>query len=273
MRISACRDIGECINLMKDDDLSSISDIALIMRIKLKFYHYFLDGIPQYLARYYWWAYLWRPAVWFFDHQFVINGILFFQYKKLMKTTMKRLEVIKSGRILQLTCVYGSLTPNILKSISPGVLHITDVARVQLDNIRKKLSGNKKLLASRMNAEQLAYKDDAFSTVVLFFLLHEMPAKARRKTLSECLRVIAPGGHLLFTEYGALPVEHFLYRCFVCRWMLTRLEPFLADYWQEDITVLLNDLARPYGKGIDVISHKNIFSGFYRVTEFRIIEV
>ncbi|MDH5182438.1 MAG: rhodoquinone biosynthesis methyltransferase RquA [Gammaproteobacteria bacterium] len=257
----------------QDDDLSYICEITLPMRIKLKFYHYFLDGIPQYLARHYWWAYLWRPAVWFFDHQFIINGILFFQYKKLMTTTMKRIEVIKSERILQLSCVYGSLTPNILKSISPEILHITDVAKVQLDNIRRKLSGNKKLLASRMNAEQLAYKEDTFSTVVLFFLLHEMPAKARRNTLSECLRVISPGGRLLCTEYGALPVEHFLYRCFVCRWVLIRLEPFLAGYWQEDITVLLKDLARPYGKDIEVIYHTNIFSGFYRVTEFRIIDV
>ena len=48
------------------------------------FYRYFLDGIPKYLARYYWWAYLWSVGVWFFDHQPIINAILFGQYRKLM---------------------------------------------------------------------------------------------------------------------------------------------------------------------------------------------
>ena len=42
----------------------------------MRLYKKFLDGVPEYLARYYWWAYLWRGGIWFFDHQFVINAIL-----------------------------------------------------------------------------------------------------------------------------------------------------------------------------------------------------
>ena len=56
--------------------------------------------------------------------------------------------------------------------------------------MRKKATGDGALLAMLMNAEQLAYKDDSFSTIVLFFLLHEMPQEARLNVLSECMRVI-----------------------------------------------------------------------------------
>ena len=57
-------------------------------------YKRFLDGTPEYLARYYWWAYLWRPATWFFDHQPIINAILFGQYRRLMEGTLASLNMV-----------------------------------------------------------------------------------------------------------------------------------------------------------------------------------
>lgn len=48
-------------------------------------WRYFRDGKPDYLARHYWWAYLWSVSVWFFDHQPIINAILFGQYRTLSK--------------------------------------------------------------------------------------------------------------------------------------------------------------------------------------------
>ena len=71
----------------------------------MNIYKRFLDGMPEYLARYYWWAYLWEKSVWFFDHQPIINAILFGQYKKLMQLTMQQLEHTDHTRVLQLTCV------------------------------------------------------------------------------------------------------------------------------------------------------------------------
>ncbi|MCF7821522.1 MAG: hypothetical protein K9M17_03650, partial [Mariprofundaceae bacterium] len=97
----------------------------------MKLYQYFLDGIPDYLARHYWWAYLWPRSVWFFDHQPIINAILFGQYRKLMDATIERLKEAPLHRTLQLTCVYGSLTPNLIGQLSTP-LHITDAATVQL---------------------------------------------------------------------------------------------------------------------------------------------
>lgn len=236
----------------------------------LNIYRHYLDGTPLYLARHYWWAYLWPVAVWFFDHQPIINAILFGQYRKLMHGTMARLVNTDHQAILQLTCVYGELTPKLIETVSPQAMHITDAAMVQLDLAQGKAPTDGALLATRMNAEQLGYKDDCFTTVVLFFLLHEMPQEARKNVLSECMRVIKPGGALLMTEYGPLPTKHILYRFPPSRWLITRLEPFLDGFWREDVNERLNSLGKPVGKKASIQSDQRIFASFYRVTEFRI---
>jgi len=230
-----------------------------------------MDGMPDYLVRYYWWAYLWSKAVWFFDHQPVINAILFGQYNALMQATLERLQQAPLQRVLQLTCVYGSLTPNLIRHVKPSALHITDVATIELNLAMSKTLAEKDMLATRMNAEQLGYRSDSFSTIVLFFLLHEMPHEARCHTLSECMRTLKPDGSLIMTEYGTLPVNHWLYRFPLTRWLTTRLEPFLDSFWHEDIEAILNKVATDFGKSVEIISHQNIFHSFYRVTEFRLI--
>jgi len=236
----------------------------------LNIYKKFLDGIPDYLARYYWWAYLWPFSVWFFDHQPIINAILFGQYRKLMRATMNRLEKSARENTLQLTCVYGELTPNLIKTVSPAPLHITDAALVQLELAKSKSPTPNALLATRMNAEQLAYRDDSFSTVVLFFLLHEMPEEARINVLCECMRVIPAGGVLLVTEYAPLPINHILYRFAPIRWLTTTLEPFLDGFWRDDIGALLNEQGKSFGKQANLESDERIFANFYRVSEFKV---
>ena len=190
-----------------------------------------------------------------------------------MTATMRCLNNnTQEGNILQLTCVYGSLTPNILSTIAPHSLHITDVALVQLEKALSKAPDKNKLLATRMNVEQLAYRDNAFSTLVLFFLLHEMPHDARHRTFAECLRVLDHDGRLLLTEYAPLPTDHLIYRFAPSRWLITKLEPFLASFWEEDILTTLNTHGKPYGKRVEMVSNTLIFSKFYCVTEYKIIK-
>ncbi|MDX8388020.1 MAG: methyltransferase domain-containing protein [Ghiorsea sp.] len=234
-----------------------------------KIYKHFLDGTPEYLAKYYWWAYLWNKSAWFFDHQPIINAILFRQYKKLMLETMKKLETTDQSNVLQLTCVYGSLTPNLIQAIKPTPLHITDIAPVQLALAASKASQSS-LIVTRMNAEQLAYKDNAFTTTILFFLLHELPVEARAHALSEAIRTLDDNGTLLITEYAELPKNHFLYWFFPCRWITTKLEPFLNGFWHENLTDKLQEHAKKHGKQVNLVSHTDIFSKFYRVTAYKV---
>lgn len=237
----------------------------------IRFYRYFLDGVPEYLARYYWWAYLWSKAVWFFDHQMIINAILFGQYQALMRATLERLKHAPLDRVLQLACVYGSLTPNVIQLMKPSSMHITDVVPVQLTLAKSKAVDKSSLLATRMNAESLGYKSDSFSTIVLFFLLHEMPHEARCHALSECMRTLQTAGSLVITEYGVLPEKHLLFRFPLTRWIITGLEPFLNSFWREDLEVLLNNAAAPFDKKIELVSYSDLFFSFYRVTEFRVM--
>lgn len=188
-----------------------------------------------------------------------------------MTATLGCLNSLPSGQILQLTCVYGSLTRNLFKQLAAERIHAADVSDVQLENARRKHSSYGQLDLARMNAEQLAYKDDAFSAIVMFFLLHEMPPESRRNTLAECMRVLSTGGLLVYTEYAPSPTSHVLYRFPISRFFLTKLEPFLGDYWREDIASLLSELARPYGKRVETVSDERIYAGFYRVAAFRLV--
>jgi len=234
-------------------------------------YRRFLDGTPIYLARHYWWAYLWRVGVWLFDHQFIINAILFGQYRKLMQVTLERLKASTNGRILQLTCVYGMFTPKLLGQLAGRGLHITDVAPVQLALARRKTKHRERLLATRMNVESLGYRDSSFDTVIIFFLLHEMPDDARHRTVEETVRVLKSGGRLLIAEYGPMPVRHVLYRVPPLRWVLTRLEPFLASFWHEDIGALANEMSVGMNREVKETWHKDVFASFYRVTEYAVV--
>lgn len=228
----------------------------------------FLDGLPEYLARYYWWAYLWRVGVWFFDHQPVINAILFGQYRTLSLRALQACTTNRpEGRLLQLTCVYGGLTPSLLKEMN-GDLYLLDAADIQLAVTRRKLTDTekKRLLAARMNAECLAYRDNAFATILVFFLLHELPPAARERTLGELMRVLRPGGRLVIAEYGPYPKRYLLWLL----WPARILEPFLDGFRRQDLAAALNDHAREHGKTLRQVDEFCCFAGFYRVCIFEL---
>ncbi|NOY62052.1 MAG: class I SAM-dependent methyltransferase [Gammaproteobacteria bacterium] len=241
---------------------------------RLGIWHHFLDGQPEYLARHYWWAYLWRWGVWFFDHQPIINAILFGQYQTLSHRALHDcINKRPAGRLLQLTCVYGSLTPSLLKEIDDE-LYLMDVAEIQLSSTRKKLVEAEKarLLCARMNAEYLAYGDNLFATILIFFLLHELPPEARERTLHEVVRVLRPGGRLVITEYGPCPKRHLLWQLWPARVLLEWLEPFLNSFWQQDLAATLAEYARSRGKVLRQVDEFRCFASFYRVCVFELDE-
>lgn len=235
----------------------------------MRLYKRFLDGVPDYLARHYWWAYLWRWGVWFFDHQPVINAILFCQYDKLLNKTLAKVEIRQGAKILQLTCVYGKLTPSLL-SRTGNEIHLCDVAEGQLRLAKRKtLHAADRCHVARMNAESLGYCNNAFDQVIVFFLFHEMPAEARYKTYQEIARMVRAGGSILITEYAEAPWHHWLYRIPPFRWLLGRLEPFLPEFWRENMTEMLCEALRRNGKALKGKPEvEYFFAKFYRVMRF-----
>jgi|GEM_PF-218815 len=232
-------------------------------------------GIPDYLAKHYWWAYLSRFGVRFFDREPIISAILFGNYRRLVDRTLGLLKRGKIGRTLQLTCVYGSLTPHLAEYVPAEDLHVVDVAPIQLEATRRKLTrqaGGSRNIArmARMNAESLAYADNSFDTIVIFFLFHELPAAVRERALTEALRVLRPGGRLLITEYGQYTKTHPFHRLRPLRRIFGALEPFLPGFWKEDLTARISARSWIYAKRLSDALEERIFGGFYRVTQYRI---
>jgi len=237
------------------------------MKVWKKFYD---AATPEYLARYYWWAYLWKVGVWFFDHQWIINLILFGKYKTLVHTCLQTMERQEPGRVLQLSCVYGNLSKHLYAMLRQD-LHVVDIAPVQLTTTRAKLPASKqRYFLERMNAEGLGFRNQCFDTVLIFFLLHEMPPLARERVLHEAIRVLEKQGRLLIVEYGELGQRHWMHRWALTRALLGRLEPFLPGFWRESLQDKLAQAATNQKRSIASISTTSLFDGFYRVVEIRL---
>jgi ubiquinone/menaquinone biosynthesis C-methylase UbiE len=226
--------------------------------------------LPAYLQRHYAWAYVWPFSVWFFDHQPIINAILFGNYRRIMRNTLRMMDPATAGRTLQIAGVYGELTPTLA---SQGIddLHLIDAAPIQLEAARRKLDAiGKRAELRRMQAESLSYGDGAFDTALMFLLLHEMPPEARRAALREAIRVLKPGGRFVIAEYGEKKRNHFFHRFAPMRWILTTAEPFLGGFWSDNLTLVLTECAASLGRTIVREEQVDIFGGFYRVARYKV---
>ena len=71
--------------------------------------------VPHYLRLHYWWAYIHPNAVRMFERAWLVNLILWFNYRRLSEAALTALEASGPagqlpGRTLQIACVYGDLT-------------------------------------------------------------------------------------------------------------------------------------------------------------------
>lgn len=230
--------------------------------------------IPDYISGHYRWAYLWRPGVWFFDHLPVVNCIVFGQYRKMVDATLAHFDAgPDTGDTLLIASAYGNLVPRLAERVGDNSLTVIDVAPIQLrlaaDKLRERGLTDRVRLKC-MDAERLGFDDDRFDSALMFLLLNEMPADARRRALEHAIRVIRPGGQLVVTEYGALGRDHVLHRLLPLRWLVTRVEPHLDTLWRGNLAGLVDECAKRSGKRAVLTDRELIFDGFYRVKRFRI---
>lgn len=230
-------------------------------------------GIPDYLWQRYWWAYLSPAGVWLFDHQPVINLILLGRYRALVRATLALLDRSGAGRTLQIAAVYGALTPTLARRLARDGLDLIDVAPIQLEHVVRKLPRRgPSLRLARMNAESLAYADGSFDSVLLYFLLHELPAGARTRVLEEAIRVLRPGGALIVADYGELDEPHFLHLVRPLRRLFERCEPFLADFWRRRLDEQVGQAAAALRKAQRREAALEVLGGFYRVRSYRLTQ-
>lgn len=202
------------------------------------------QAIPSYLQETYWWAYIHPNAVSFFERQWLVNLILWGNFARLRDAALAELGSEVPGRTLQVACVYGNFSEHLAARVAPGgSLDIVDVLPIQLRNLRQKLPPTAPVTLHQHDSTALGFEDASYDQAILFFLLHEQPAAARRLTLREALRVVKPGGKLVLVDYH-LPVRLHPLR-YLFRPVLRALEPFALDLWQHELAQWLPGSIRP----------------------------
>ena len=97
-------------------------------------------AVPGYLSRTYWWAYLHPRAVHVFERQWLVNLILWGNFKRLSDAALNALGTRLTGLTLQVACVYGDLTNRLAERVGPDArLDVVDVLPIQLYNLARKL--------------------------------------------------------------------------------------------------------------------------------------
>jgi ubiquinone/menaquinone biosynthesis C-methylase UbiE len=173
-----------------------------------------------------------------FERQWLVNAILFGNFRRLRDAALDALGHDLHGRTLQVACVYGNFTARLAERLAPGgTLDVIDVLPIQLDNLRRKLAPDAPVNTHLRDSVSLGFADAWYDRTVLFFLLHEQPADVRRRTLREALRVTRPGGRIVIVDYH-LPRHRNPLR-YLFRPILNALEPFALDLWDHDITAWL----------------------------------
>ena len=217
----------------------------------------------HYLNTHYWWAYVHPRSVWLFERPWLVNLILFGNYRRLSDVALRALGATVDGKTLQVACAYGDVTPRLAQRLTPdATLEIVDILPIQLENLGKKLPADARITMRCMDSSALEHADASFDRVLLFFLLHEQPEDVRRRTLSEALRVLKHGGTLQVIDY-ACPRWWNPLR-YLWRPVLAYLEPFALDLWREHVMAWL-----PAGVPLARVTAARYFGGLYQSLTIR----
>jgi ubiquinone/menaquinone biosynthesis C-methylase UbiE len=215
-------------------------------------------AVPKYLEQTYWWAYLHPRGVNFFERQWLVNLILWGNYVTLRDAAFAELASSCGGRVLQVACVYGDFTVKLAQHLGQGTrLDVIDVAPVQLENLRRKIGAQSGVTLHHQDSANLAFADQSYDCVVVFFLLHEQPVHARIRTIQEALRVTRPGGKIIFVDYHR-PARVNPMR-YVMRPILGTLEPYALDMWSTEIASWLPADVNPA-----CVEKNTYFGGLYQ---------
>ncbi len=215
--------------------------------------------IPDYLQDTYWWAYLHPKALHFFEREWVVNLILWGNMRRLTRAVLDEMTVEPSSHVLQVACVYGEFS-NLLAGhlgASGSQLDLVDVAPIQLRNARAKLAGQDNVTYHHQDSTALTFPTGQFEQTVVFFLLHEQPEAARRRTIAEAIRVTRPGGKVIFVDYHR-PRRRNPFR-YVMKPILKWLEPFAMDLWREPLPAFMPASVRP-----EQLASQYYFGGLYQ---------
>ena len=192
--------------------------------------------VPEYLEKYYWWAYLRPAALRVFDHTPVVSAILWGQYGRLKQAVLNEVNV--GQRVLQAACVYGDFSSQLATLVGPtGYLDVVDIVPLQVENCRHKLREFPQVTIR--HADAAAPGSGLYDAVCCFFLLHELPEDHKCAVVDSLLDRVAPGGRAIFVDYHKPFALHPLKP--MTGLVFSALEPFAKSLWRSEIVDFLTD--------------------------------
>jgi ubiquinone/menaquinone biosynthesis C-methylase UbiE len=182
------------------------------------------------LEQTYTWAYLSDFGTRFFDHQAVVNTILWGNARRLIRWAT---DCVQPGSsVMQPAAVYGSFSRDLAAAVGPqGKVSVADVAAVQVALTRRKVADLPWVRVDQRDATTMG--DGPYDAITCFFLLHEVPEEIKTQVVDRLLAQIKPGGRVIFVDYHRPRAWHPLRPIMMAVFGL--LEPFARALWDREI--------------------------------------
>ena len=150
----------------------------------------------------------------------------------------------KPERILDMGCSVGHSTVPYKETWPDAEVHAIDVAAPMLRYAHKRAESlGQAIHYSQQNAESTNFEDNSFDLIVSHILLHETSQKAIQNIISECHRLLKPGGIMVHAEtppYAGMDA----FDAFMLDWdTINNNEPF----WRRSHEIDLKQLSEEAG--------------------------
>jgi ubiquinone/menaquinone biosynthesis C-methylase UbiE len=158
-------------------------------------------------------------------------------------------------RLLDLGCGTGRFLDSV-KQVWPRLPIIgLDMSEAYIRHAKRELKRWSQIRFIVGKAEALPLPDNNQDAVTSIFLVHELPPKIRRRVLSECARVLKPGGRLVLIDSlqrGDRPDYEGMLELFPQSYH----EPYYESYTREDFCALAAQCGLKYIRTINVFVSK-----------------
>lgn len=121
------------------------------------------------------------------------------------KKLVKRLDLKKDYRVLEVGCGPGYFSPKVARAIPNGELVLTDIQRAMLRKAQKRLSRKNVFNVEYhlSNGIDFPFKDNEFDCIYMVTVIGEI--ENQEQYVKEFLRILRPGGIVSISEQAGDP--------------------------------------------------------------------